>query len=64
MSQPKDAGGMGFRLLYDFNLVMLANQGWRLLTKPDSLVGRIYKVRYFSNLNFLCAKLGANSSYI
>uniref|UniRef100_A0A803NJ68 Uncharacterized protein n=1 Tax=Cannabis sativa TaxID=3483 RepID=A0A803NJ68_CANSA len=30
MSQPKEAKGLGFRLLYDSNLTMLAKQGWSI----------------------------------
>ncbi|KAL8114965.1 hypothetical protein AgCh_021696 [Apium graveolens] len=42
LSKHKSAGGMGFRDFYDFNLSMLAKQGWRFLTKPDSLVNDPY----------------------
>jgi hypothetical protein len=33
----KKAGGMGFREMHLFNLVMLGKQGWRILTKPNSM---------------------------
>lgn len=34
----KSKGGMGFRDMHDFNLSLLGKQGWRLITKPNSLV--------------------------
>lgn len=58
------AGGMGFRDFYDFNLSMLAKQGWRFLTKPDSLVSKLFKARYFPDQDFLAASLGHNPSYV
>ncbi|XP_062085599.1 uncharacterized protein LOC133791697 [Humulus lupulus] len=64
LAAPKDEGGMGFRHLHDFNLAMLAKQGWRLLCKPDSLVGRVFKARYFPNSDFLSADLGQNPSFV
>lgn len=37
MCIPKDRGGMGLRDILNFNLVMLANQCWRLIDSYDSL---------------------------
>ncbi|CAD6223899.1 unnamed protein product [Miscanthus lutarioriparius] len=45
LNQPKSKGGMGFRDLRSFNLAMLGKQGWRLITRPDSLCARVLKGR-------------------
>lgn len=60
----KSDGGMGFRKLHDFNLaVLLGKQTWRLITKPESMMSRVFKARYYPDGNFLTAKIGANPSY-
>lgn len=64
LSVSKDMGGMGFRSLREFNLALLAKQGWRFLTNPNSLVSKFYKEKYFPNEIFLDAQLGTNPSYI
>lgn len=64
MANHKVSGGMGFRHFRDFNIAMLAKQGWRLVTCPDRLVTKAYKARYFENTDFLQAKLGSNPSFI
>ncbi|XP_030499797.2 uncharacterized protein LOC115715121 [Cannabis sativa] len=64
MATHKHNGGMGFRHLSDFNLAMLAKQGWRLLCNPNSLASRVYKAKYFPNSDFLRADLGSNPSFI
>ncbi|XP_062093901.1 uncharacterized protein LOC133799929 [Humulus lupulus] len=64
LSIHKSKGGMGFRSLQDFNLALLSKQGWRLLCKPHSLVGRLFKARYYTNGSFLEAEMGSNPSYV
>uniref|UniRef100_A0A803Q6D5 Uncharacterized protein n=1 Tax=Cannabis sativa TaxID=3483 RepID=A0A803Q6D5_CANSA len=64
LASSKEDGGMGFRHLHDFNLAMLAKQDWRLLCNPNSLVGRLFKAKYFPNSNFLSAYLGYNPSFV
>jgi hypothetical protein len=63
MIQPKSQGGMGFRDLHAFNLAMIAKQGWNMMTKPNSLVARLYKARYFPNSSLFDSKIGNNPSY-
>jgi len=60
---PKTTGGMGFRNYGEFNLAMVAKQGWNFLTNPTSLVSQIFKARYFPRTSFLDAKLGFNPSF-
>uniref|UniRef100_A0A803PA05 RNase H type-1 domain-containing protein n=1 Tax=Cannabis sativa TaxID=3483 RepID=A0A803PA05_CANSA len=55
---------MGFRNLRSFNLALLEKQGWRLLTKPDTLVSRIFKARYYPQGFFFTSDIGHNPSYV
>ncbi|PNX96867.1 ribonuclease H, partial [Trifolium pratense] len=57
MTIPKAFGGMGFRDLRAFNLAMIAKQAWNFMTKPHSLVARLYKARWIigsgTNINVM-----------
>ena len=55
---------MGFRDLRDFNLAMLAKQGWRMLQDHDSLLSKCFKARYFPRYTFLEAKESPGCSYV
>ena len=55
LTRPKVSGGMGFRDLPLFNKAMLGKQGWRLMTRPDSLCARVLKGRYYQDGDFLSA---------
>ena len=63
LGRAKDKGGLGYRDLEKFNLVLLAKQGWRLLQFPESLVAKVMKQKYYPNGTFLIAQLGRNPSY-
>lgn len=49
-------GGMRFRNLKEFNLILLAKQCWLLIHEPTSLWARVMKERYFPHVLFLNAK--------
>ena len=42
---------------------MLAKQGWRILTNPNSLMAQVYKAKYFPHDEVLNSKKGSNPSY-
>jgi hypothetical protein len=64
MKLPKSEGGLGFRDLHSFNMVLLARQGWRLLQAPDSLCARVLSANYFHDGNVLAAKVVPGMSYV
>lgn len=64
LCKPKSEGGIGFRHIHDFNIALLGKQGWRLLTKSESLVARVYRARYYPNSNFLSATIGGSPSFV
>jgi ribonuclease HI len=63
MTHSKATGGLGFRDLHTFNLAMIAKQSWNIMTKPHTLVARLYKARYFPNSTLFDSNIGHNPSY-
>ncbi|KAA3460674.1 reverse transcriptase [Gossypium australe] len=51
-------GGLGFRNISQFNIAMLAKQGWRLITYPNSLLAIVLKAKYYPHSDFFNAQLG------
>lgn len=64
MQEQKNYGGMGFRDMVAFNKALLAKQIWRIIDKPNSLVAKVLKARYFKHNDIMDASTGVNSSFI
>ncbi|XP_058779420.1 uncharacterized protein LOC131653326 [Vicia villosa] len=64
LSMTKKNEGMGFKNLSAFNYAMLGKQVWNFMTKPDILVTRLYKAKYYPNCDFLDSSIGHNPSYV
>ncbi|XP_027148760.1 uncharacterized protein LOC113749274 [Coffea eugenioides] len=47
LTEVKGKGGLGFRDLQEFNKAMLAKQLWRVITKPNLLVSKVLRGKYF-----------------
>lgn len=59
LGMPKNEGGMGFRNLKDFNVALLAKQGWKMVMEPQAFWAQLLKSKYFPNGDFLQASKGA-----
>lgn len=59
----KRNGGLGFRSFIAFNQVLIAKQAWRILSKLESLLAKVFKARYFPRSSIVEAQLGYNPSY-
>lgn len=59
----KKRGGLGFRNLHGFNLALLGKQCWNLIDKPNALVSRVLKARYYPECHLLQARRLGGSRY-
>lgn len=64
ITNSKNDGGLGIRNLMDFNIALLAKQGWRLLKYPNSLVAKVFKAKYYNKSSFLEAVQPRQCSYV
>ncbi|CAN1223095.1 Uncharacterized mitochondrial protein AtMg00310 [Linum perenne] len=64
LCESKARGGLGFKSFTDFNLAMLAKQGWRILTNPTTMWVKLLKSLYFPKTDFMSAKRGSRPSWI
>ncbi|KAF8100775.1 hypothetical protein N665_0217s0002 [Sinapis alba] len=60
----KERGGIGFRMIYEFNLALLAKQLWKLVQYPDSLLGRVLPGNYYMHSLPLGLSTIDNPSYV
>ena len=63
LCEPMAKGGIGFKQLKQFNLALLAKQGWRLQMQQDSLAYRVLKAKYFPRCEYIQAPLGNSPSF-
>ena len=59
----KDAGGLSFRDLQNFDTALLAKQLWRLIDKLDCLLSKVFKGQYFRNTDPLDPQRSYSPSY-
>ena len=63
LCQIKEEKRHWFKQLKQFNLALLAEQGWRFQMKHDSLVYRVLKAKYFPKCDFINASMVNNLSF-
>ncbi|KAH9670971.1 reverse transcriptase domain-containing protein [Citrus sinensis] len=64
LCNPKGHGGLRFKQLHSFNIALLRKQVWHILTRPESLMSKVLKARYFPRTSVLKASLGHNPSFV
>ena len=63
MAKPKSVGGLGMRDFLKFNKALLAKISWRLLDKPDCLLGKILKGKYLPESHILLVEEASSISH-
>lgn len=52
LCKQKESGGLGYRNLEGYNIVMLAKKGWKCISTPNALTSRLLKAKYFPRNDF------------
>ncbi|KAL5583448.1 hypothetical protein UlMin_015890 [Ulmus minor] len=60
--KPKSCGGLGFRRMKDFNVAILSNWGWKILTGASSLCLSILRTRYLHHTGLFDSQVKAGDS--
>lgn len=63
LSMSKKQGDLGFRDLHGFNPALLGKQYWNLIHKPNALVSKVLKARYYPDYHLLQARRTGGSTY-
>ncbi|XP_018458886.1 uncharacterized mitochondrial protein AtMg00310-like [Raphanus sativus] len=63
LSMPKNAGGLGFREIAQFNGALLAKLSWRILKNPNSLLALTLLGKYCHSTSFLEANTPNGASH-
>lgn len=63
MCSRKKDGGLGFRDLHIFNQAMLAKQSWRIIRRPNKILAKVLRGKYFKIGNFLNASHKLSYAY-
>ena len=63
MAQDRQEGGFGFKDLEAFNKALLGKQVWRLITKPNLLVSKVLKAKYFPKESIFTHKVQGSASW-
>jgi hypothetical protein len=58
---PKDQGGLGFRLMKDINVSLIAKLGWKILVNHDALWIPLFKEKYIKYGTLLSCPLSTGS---
>ncbi|XP_013608522.1 PREDICTED: uncharacterized protein LOC106315336 [Brassica oleracea var. oleracea] len=58
----KKDDGLGIRDMMAFNKALLGKQAWKLVTRPSSLLARVYKAKYYRKTGFMEARAYQSSS--
>ncbi|XP_027099029.1 uncharacterized mitochondrial protein AtMg00310-like [Coffea arabica] len=63
MAEDRQEGGLGFMDLEAFNKALLGKQVWRVITKPNLLVSKVLKAKYFPKESIFTCKAQGNASW-
>ncbi|KAL9660337.1 hypothetical protein QQ045_025150 [Rhodiola kirilowii] len=62
LEEERSCGGLGFKNLKLMNEALIAKQVWRIITRPELLMSKVIKARYFPTSDFMEASSGSRPS--